>query len=277
METTAAGWETGLASVIVPCFNERAFTRLCLAALVRHTRPPWELVVVDNGSTDGTAAYLQGVQDVAPVPVQIITNPANLGFAAACNQGLHAARGAYLVLLNNDAVVTDGWLDQLAALAESDPAIGLAGPMSNYAPPPQRVDDVPYTDLATMHEFAAAWRAAHRGQGLAVARLSGFCLLITRRAFDALGGLDERFGLGFFEDDDLCLRARRAGFTLAVAHDLFVHHFGSRTFAASGIDAEALLRDNAARFQAKWGDAAPAMRPVTLTTWPGGPETGRST
>lgn len=101
--------EPGFASIIIPCFNELAFTRPCLAALYRYTRPPWELVVIDNGSRDGTSVYLAGVQDVSAVPTTIISNPENRGFAAACNQGLTAARGKYLVLLNNDAVVTDGW------------------------------------------------------------------------------------------------------------------------------------------------------------------------
>ena len=111
----------GLASVIVPCFNELEFTRQCVAALARRTRSPWELIAIDNGSSDGTAAYLAGVADAAPFPVRVIANTENRGFPAACNQGLRAARGEYLVLLNNDAVVTDGWLAQLVGLAKSDP------------------------------------------------------------------------------------------------------------------------------------------------------------
>ena len=85
-------------------------------ALRHYTRPPWELIVIDNGSTDGTAAYLSGVQDAAAVPVTVISNRENRGFPAAINQGLQQARGEYLVLLNNDVVVTDAWLDQLVAL-----------------------------------------------------------------------------------------------------------------------------------------------------------------
>ena len=112
-----------LASIIIPCWNQLEFTRLCLAALVRHTRPPWELIVIDNGSTDGSGLYLAGVQDVAPMRVTVVSNAQNLGFPAAVNQGLKAARGEYLVLLNNDAVVTDGWLNQLIALAEMDPDV----------------------------------------------------------------------------------------------------------------------------------------------------------
>jgi GT2 family glycosyltransferase len=263
--------KSALASVIIPCFDQLHFTRLCLAALVRHTRAPWELIVVDNGSTDSTAAYLQGVQDTAPLRVEVVSNPENLGFPAACNQGLKAARGDYLVLLNNDTVPTDDWLDQLIALAESAPQIGMVGPMSNYAKPPQLVEQVPYADLDSMHRFASHWRGQHRGQWFTAPKLSGFCLLLKRRVLEAVGGLDERFGIGFFDDDDLALRVRQAGYDLAVAHDLFVHHFGSRTFAGAGIDIEALLQENQARFAAKWGQAAGIDRAqrVALTPWTG--------
>src|SRR5262245_50522047 len=95
----------GLTSIIVPCWNQVAFTRLCLPALFRHTRPAWELIVIDNGSTDGTGLYLAGVRDGAAVPVTVIRNAENRGYPAAINQGLDVARGEFLVMLNNDAVV----------------------------------------------------------------------------------------------------------------------------------------------------------------------------
>ncbi len=282
-----AAVQPGLTSVIIPCFNQAEFTRLCLRAVLRHTRRPCELILVDNGSTDDTAAYLRGVQDAAPMPVTVIRNGRNLGFPRAINQGLHEARGEYLVLLNNDAVVTDGWLEQLIGLAkmpidggataasrdsQPDLGIGLVGPMSNYATPPQLVDDVPYRDLDEMHAFARRWRDEHRGQWLTAPKLSGFCVLMKRAVYEAIGGLDERFGLGLFDDDDLAERARRAGFELAVAHDLFVHHFGSRTFIGQGIDAEGLLEENARRFADKWGRDTPAGRRVALSPWQPRPE-----
>jgi GT2 family glycosyltransferase len=134
------------------------FTRHCLQSVCRHTRLAFELIVVDNRSTDGTGAYLAGVADAARVPVTVIANRTNQGFPAGINQGLRAARGGYLVLLNHDVVVTDVWLDQLVGLAEmimttegnAKPTtkgtkytkdengtegrlgIGLVGPMSNW-------------------------------------------------------------------------------------------------------------------------------------------------
>ncbi len=101
------------------------------------------------------------------------------------------------------------------------------------------------------------------------AKLSGFCLLLKRAVYDKIGGLDERFGLGLFDDDDLAERARRAGFELAVAHDLFVHHFGSRTFLGNGIDIGKLLDENARRFADKWGldDGNDGRERVLINPW----------
>src|SRR5258708_24133878 len=135
-----------LASVIIPCFNQLNFTRLCVAALFKHTRSPWELIVIDNGSTDGTKAYFEGIQDIAPIRVDVIANTDNRGFPAACNQGLQAALGDYLILLNNDTAPTDAWLAQLAAVAESNQPAGMVRPLSNYVSPLQNVENVPYTD-----------------------------------------------------------------------------------------------------------------------------------
>ena len=216
----------GLGSIILPCFGQPASIRLCVAALARYTRRPWELIAINDGSSDATTAYLAGVRDAAPFPVTIISSAEDRGFVAACNQGLAIARGEFLALLESDVVVTNGWLDQLVALVTSDAAIGIAGPMSNRALPPQLVSTVLYANLDEMHRFAGRWRREHRGKWLKTERLSGFCMLIERRVIAAVGELGERSSPEVFED--LAARARRAGFDLAVAMDLFVHRQGRR-------------------------------------------------
>jgi GT2 family glycosyltransferase/predicted Zn-dependent protease len=242
-----------LASIIVLCCNELEATRLCLESVLRQTRPPYELVLVDNGSTDGTPAYLDALRSrPGPVRVEVLRNDSNRGFPAGCNQALARARGRYVVFLNNDTVVPAGWLDGLVAWATHYwPHVGLVGAVSNYAPPPQLVA-ADYAALDGLAAFAARRAQEYARRAVRVERLSGFCLLARRAVLEQVGGFDERFGLGFF-DDVLCVRAREAGFHLLVALDVFVHHFGSRTFAGLGLDCRRQLQENFARFQAKWG------------------------
>jgi GT2 family glycosyltransferase/tetratricopeptide (TPR) repeat protein len=243
-----------LASIIVLCCNELQFTRLCLESVLRHTRTPYELVVVDNGSADDTPAYLEEIRTRrGPARVVVIRNDFNRGFAAGCNQALARTRGRYLVFLNNDAVVSDGWLAGLVGWALHDwPQVGLVGPVSNYAPPPQHVQG-DYRELGALDSFAIRRRQEFAGKAITVERLTGFCLLARREVIERVGGFDEGYGLGFFEDDDLCVRAREAGFRLLVAQDVFIHHFGSRTFTGLDIDGSQQLEMNFERFRAKWG------------------------
>jgi GT2 family glycosyltransferase/tetratricopeptide (TPR) repeat protein len=255
-----------LVSIIVLCCNEVAFTRRCLESVLRHTRTPYELVAVDNGSTDATPAYLEEIRTrPGPARVVVIRNDFNRGFAGGCNQALASARGRYLVFLNNDTVVSDGWLAGLVGWALHDwPQVGLVGPVSNYAPPPQHVVG-DYRELGGLDSFATRRRQEFAGKAIAVERLTGFCLLARREVLERVGGFDEGYGLGFFEDDDLCVRARDAGFRLVLAQDVFIHHFGSRTFAGLGVDSRQELQRNFAHFRAKWGEerAAPYRMPET--------------
>jgi GT2 family glycosyltransferase len=151
------------------------------------------------------------------------------------------------VLLNNDCIVPAGWLQQMAALTGMSFGVGLVGPMSNCAAPPQLVETVPYrvgpkknaraqggtewlVDTEAVHTFAREYREQHKGKWCEAERLGGFCLLLKRAVLDRIGPLDED-GLGLFDTDVLSVKARQAGYTLAVCRDLFVHHFGTRTFA----------------------------------------------
>ncbi|HZU34423.1 MAG TPA: glycosyltransferase [Gemmataceae bacterium] len=170
-----------------------------------------------------------------PERVQLIANAENKGYPAGCNRGLAEAKGQYLVYLNNDTVVTAGWLEGLIRWSLYDwPKVGMVGPVTNHAVAPQAVQ-VDYGDLAGLPAFAVRWRTAHANQAQRLERLVGFCLLVRREVHNAIGGFDEQFGLGFFDDDDFSLRARQRGFDLIMANDVFIHHFGNRAFAGMGV------------------------------------------
>src|SRR5207237_285957 len=111
---------------------------------LRHGREPFELIFIDIGSLDGTAEYLAGIKAAARVNVEIVRAQTDLQIPEAVREALERAKGEYVVLLNNDTIVTDSWLNQLIGLAGLSPAVGMVGPMSNYAAPPQLVESVPY-------------------------------------------------------------------------------------------------------------------------------------
>jgi GT2 family glycosyltransferase len=240
----------GLASILVPCCGQLEYAKLCVPALLRHTRLPFELIFVDIGSLDGTAEYLSGIAAASQVRVEIVRTPTDLGIAQAVQDAIKLARGEYVVLVNNDTLVTNAWLNQLVALAQMSQAVGLVGPMSNYAAPPQLVEHVPYrigpkragdrgqgaagewlVETGAVDDFAHKWREEHRGRWMECERLGGFCLLVKRDVLKRIGHLRDAGDLGLFDTDLLSAKARQAGFSLACCLDLFVHHFGTRTFA----------------------------------------------
>jgi GT2 family glycosyltransferase/tetratricopeptide (TPR) repeat protein len=237
-------------SIIVLAHNQINDTRLCLASIEQHTRPSYELILVDNNSTDGTTDLFRQYA-ASRARVRVVLNRANLGFAAGNNQGLAIARGENLLLLNNDTVVTAGWLERLLDVLARHPEAGLVGPVSNSVSGPQLIK-TDYSCLPDMPPFAARWSEAHAGETTEAARLVGFCLLLRRAVLEKIGGLDTQYGNGNFEDDDLCIRAGLAGFKMRIAWDCFVHHTGGQTFKGAKMDYRAGMLRNWELFKAKW-------------------------
>lgn len=240
-------------SVIVLTCNALEHTQRCVASLLEHTDSRHELIFVDNGSTDGTVAWLGELARCQP-RVQVILNEANLGFAAGNNVGLAAARGDFMVLLNSDTVVTAGWLPRLLRPALADPRVGLVGPVTNNITGVQKLARVGYQQrtLDGLDAFAARHAATHEGQSAPALWIVGFCLLIRREVVERLGGLDEIFGRGNYEDTDYCLRAFLAGYRSVVAQDCFIHHVGSASFDAAGVDYGNQISGNFEIFRRKW-------------------------
>ncbi|MGE0605923.1 MAG: glycosyltransferase [Pirellulales bacterium] len=240
----------GLTSIVIATFNEVACTRMCLESIRLRTDEPYELIVVDNASTDGTLEYLKSCPDV-----RLIRNETNRGFPAAANQGIQASRGEQILLLNNDVIVTTGWLARMLDVFVSEPQVGLVGPCTNNISGPQQVP-VTYQQLEDLDGFAWDWCRARRGVRESVDRLVGFCLLFRRQVSNHIGLLDERFGIGNFEDDDFCRRALAAGYGAVIARDSFVHHFGSQSFKANRVNLRELLENNEKLYREKWREQA---------------------
>ncbi|MGE5623775.1 MAG: glycosyltransferase family 2 protein [Methanocella sp.] len=244
--------QRGLTSIIVLLHDNLAVTKQCIESVYAQTDREFEFLLVDNGSTEDAGSYAAELQRSCG-NVRYIRNDENQGYAYGCNQGLAAAQGEFIVLLNNDVVVTRGWLGRQLALLSLDASIAMVGPRTNYSAGPQQVDGVTYQDMAGMHGYADQWFMAHAGEFTLVPRITGVCMVARREALEKVGGFDTGFGIGNFEDDDLCLRMVRAGYVLGIAHDVFVHHYGSATFRKLNVDYRRLMAENWRFFCHKWG------------------------
>ena len=245
-----------LVSIIIPAFNQLEYCRQCVESVRAHSRRPYQLILVDNGSTDGVAEFFDTVPDA-----EVLHSPTNLGFAGGVNLGLRRAKG-HPLLLNSDTLVPEGWIERLTnALAHSED-IGMVGPMSNYVSGSQQIHGLAITAMDEINAFARDLALRNAGRLRDVARLVGFCVLIRDKVFAEVGLFDEGYGIGNFEDDDYCLRVLRTGRRLCVAEDAFVFHYGNRTFLGMGIVEEewrALVEANERRFFEKW-QVAPEER-----------------
>jgi len=241
------------ASVIIVTYNNLKLNRLCLESVFGRTEwPNLEVIVVDNNSTDGTREYLREAENTFP-HLSIILNDDNLGFAAANNMGLRQATGEFLVLLNNDTVVTRGWLSTLIRHLHANPAIGLIGPATNSIGNEAKVE-VDYTSLDDMPSWAANFVREQADNVFLIPMLAMFCLAMRKEVFEKIGPLDEQFGIGMFEDDDYTHRVKLEGFRVACAADVFVHHFGQASFKelVNNGKYQGLFDENRQRFERKW-------------------------
>ncbi|WP_338588439.1 glycosyltransferase family 2 protein [Paenibacillus sp. Y5S-9] len=237
-------------SIIIPTYNQREYVLQCVSSIEKHTPAPFEIIVVDNGSKDGTAEAMLRKGGM----VRVAALDQNRGFAGGVNHGLMMARGRHIIVLNNDTLVTPGWLDNMMTCLASDPKIGVVGPVTNYIGGDQQIQ-VPYREVEEMWPFAATHNRPDADKHRITDRLVGFCWLFSRELLERVGYLDEGYAVGNFEDDDWIIRVKLSGYQLAVAGDAFIHHFGSVSMKALGEQDFAVVnKDNEQFYSQKWGD-----------------------
>jgi GT2 family glycosyltransferase len=247
----------GRASIIIISYNNLEYTRQCLASILTKTvYPNYEIIVVDNNSEEKVKTYLRRMNQQYS-QIKVIFNEKNLGFAAANNIGLRQCPGSeFVVLLNNDVVVSRGWLTGLLKHLR-DPKIGMVGPVTNWTGNEARIE-VSYHQPKEMEPFAEAYTQVHEGQIFDIKSLAMYCLAMRREMFDEIGPLDEQFGLGMFEDDDYAMRVRQTGRRVVCAEDVFVHHFGRASFSKlEDEEYQGLFERNKHLYEAKWGKWVP--------------------
>jgi GT2 family glycosyltransferase len=217
-------------SVIILNYNGREWIEPCLGALARQTdAPSHEVVFVDNGSSDGSIDLATSVYPA----VRIVSNRRNLGFAAGNNAGARAARGPYLVFLNNDTIPADDWLKQLYAAHAATPDRSIVTSRIVFLDRPDTIDSAGDGYLRAGGAYKHGHGAGANGyrESREVFGACGAAFLIPREIFERLGGFDERFFM-VYEDVDLSYRARLAGFGCWYAADAIVRHAGSGTLGS---------------------------------------------
>jgi GT2 family glycosyltransferase/glycosyltransferase involved in cell wall biosynthesis len=241
------------ASIIVLTYNNLHLTKLCVDSIFRNTIwPNFELIIVDNASKDATRDYLEKLAKQHE-NVKLILNDHNEGFAGGNNQGIRLATGEYIVPLNNDTIVTHGWLARLIRHLESDAKIGLVGPVTNSIGNEAKIE-VEYSCIEEMEAFSERQARQNEGKTFEIKMLALFCAVTRRKLFYEIGLLDERYEVGMFEDDDLASRLKKAGYRLLCCEDVFIHHFHGAAFNQLSEDKyKSLFKANRNKFEAKWG------------------------
>jgi GT2 family glycosyltransferase len=241
------------------------FVRDAVDRIRLHTRPTCELLIVDNGSTDGFAAYAAGVRPTDAIgEVKTLRNVPRRSFAASCNVAAEQSRGEIIVFLHNDAYVSAGWLEGLLRCLEHSLEVAMAGPVTNRGFPSQTLPQSP-TEVAESDRFAERLQSERRWEGKFVHRLGSFCLAVKREVLAAIGGWDERFDAAFLDDEDLCLRVRNAGWKMMCASGIYVHHDVGRELAQRRIDVPAAFERSRGVLAKKWGSDLAARYALTPT------------
>lgn len=217
-------------SIVVLTYNNLKINKLCIDSITHNTAyPNYELIVVDNLSTDGTREYLKELER-SDFGIQVILNDFNKGFAAGNNVGILAAEGDYVLLLNNDTLVTRGWLTALTKHFQNNSKLGMCGPVTNSIGNEAKIK-VSYHNMMEMYSFAYRYTTEHLNEEFKNPNvLALFCTMIKREVIESCGLLDENYYIGMFEDDDYAEAVKQKGYALTIVEDSFIHHFEGASF-----------------------------------------------
>jgi len=250
-------------SIVIPVYGAAEDLRHCLQHLEGYRHLLHQVIVIDNGSPDHALEVAKSFDFVT-----LIENSENRGFAGASNQGIDAATGEFVLFLNSDAYMTEIGLRAMVRSIQTSGSVAATGPYSNNVGHFQHIPAT-YMSLETMPLFADMYASLERPD-VETDMLVGFCMLVRKSVLDEIGGFDERFGLGTFEDNDLCYRIRRAGYRMLISGAGFVHHEGSKTILNVIKQPAETLDRNQAIYVQKWKDD---LQLGYVTSLPGlGPE-----
>jgi GT2 family glycosyltransferase len=257
-------------TVVMLTYNRWDLTKEALRLLAEMTEPRYEVVIVDNASTDGTLAALERVEGA-----RILRNPTNVGFGPGNNQGAAMARGRYLLLLNSDAWVRPGWLEPLIEVADADPGVAAVAPKLLY--PDGRLQEagsIIWRD-GRVRQYGDGDRSNRPEYNFrrTVDYASAACLLIRRSAFTSVGGFDPRFAPVYYEDVDLCLALGAGPGRVVYQPRSVVEHV--RGASSTGGVRSARVERNRRLLRARWQSILDRRPPESWRVEPSGIVGGR--
>jgi GT2 family glycosyltransferase len=225
--------------IIIPVYNACDDVLLCLSSLIEKTDLAHRIIIVNDGDEERTTEMLQAFESSFN-HVEILNNPENIGYTKSVNRGIKGSNAGWVIVLNSDTIVSEGWLGRLMNCALSSDKIGMVGPLSNAAS---------WQSIPEIHDKNGDWHLNPLPEGMSVDHLStlveqhsireypevgvinGFCQLINMELLDEIGLLDEiAFPVGYGEENDMCARAVKAGYKLLIADDTYVFHAKSKSF-----------------------------------------------
>jgi len=240
------------ASFVILSYNDLELTKLCINS-IRATcfGPSYEIIVVDNGSKDGSAEWLKDQKYL-----KCILNSENQGFPKGCNQGIEAAeRGNDILLLNNDTILCKNSLFFLRMGLYENSKNGAAGSVTNFANTEQVILKQ-YSTVSEWLDFGDSLNIPVKQPNVLSPFIMGFAILFNREVLEDIGYLDERFSPGTYEDNDICVRVREKGYNVLYVKNSFIFHFGHGGDNANSDKWESLKETNSRKFTEKWGFSA---------------------
>lgn len=237
-----------MVSIIILTYNNLEYTKLCLSSIPASSDgKAIQIIVVDNGSSDGTVEFLDGEKHINK-----IYNKNNLGFPKANNQGFEIAKGNYICILNNDVILTPYCFDNLIYYLSD--GFDIIGPRTNFITGRQKYIIGNYKNENELNIQSEIVYQKFKNKCLPVNWIIGFCMLIKRSVIDDIGLFDEDYGLGNWEDIDFCTRAKYKGYKIGIAEDVYVHHFGFTTWNShKELNYHKIITENRNKFKEKWG------------------------
>lgn len=213
-----------LCDIIIPVWDQPETTKDCLDHIIKNTKVPYRLIIIDNASGSSTQEMLEIFQTEKIKNMVLVRNSENLGFIKAVNQGLKISEAPYVCVLNNDTMPGPEWLSELINFFQENKRFGLLNPLCNGHE----------AHNMSISQYSGFVRKNNAGKYMEMNQCQGFCMLIKRDVIKKIGYMDERFGIGGFDDTDYSMRSYKEGYLSACVYTSYVYHREHKSFDAMG-------------------------------------------